>query len=110
MRRERIYWDKTSRAVIGNGRVVQLTPQEAEIFDVLWPPSVAFIMAKEINARLGSRFHISPHGGIPAIVKRAIKLRELLTPLGIILEGHRARDRGGYRIVVPRAEQTKRAA
>lgn len=108
LRVERFYFDKASRTIIGNGHVRQLTPHESSLFETLWPPAVSFKTSTTLAGVLGANFYRSPHGGIPAIAARAKRLRRVLAPMGIILEGCRARDRGGYRIVVPRPAKEKK--
>lgn len=105
---ERIYWDARTRAVIGNGLVRQLTPKQALLFEKLWPPKGEFQKAEDLASALYPTFYRSPHGGVPLISSLAKRLRPILAPLNINLEGSRARDRGGFRIVVPKPAKVTR--
>ncbi len=103
LRVERIYWDVRTRAVIGNGHVRQLTPKQGRLFEALWPPKGEYRKAEELAAELYPTFYRSPHGGVPLISSLAKRLRKILAPLNIHVEGSRARDRGGFRIVMPKS-------
>lgn len=109
---ERIFYHAPTRSVIGNGHARQLTPQQARLFELLWPPRAEFRKAEELAGLLHKTFYRSPHGGVPCVGSLAKRLRKALTQLGIKVEGLRARDCGGYRLVIPRPTPAinKRAA